>query len=153
MSMGIVCLTSCQQNTKMVFFNYFIIIYGIHCFIHNLQWVQNTAACLLTQTIKHKHITFILRPLHWIPVAHRIQLKILLFVYRPLHDQAPTYLSDLLRVPQDARVTRSPFQTRLVQNHHCMCAFSAPCLWNKLPHYIRNSSSFLFSFCFFSRQS
>ncbi len=42
------------------------------------------------------HITPILRILHWLPIKFRIDFKILLFIYKSLHDLAPIFLSELL---------------------------------------------------------
>ncbi len=61
-----------------------------------LQMVQNAAARLLTGAKKHEHITPILASLHWLPVSFRIQLKILLIVFKALNGQAPSYISDLI---------------------------------------------------------
>ena len=44
--------------------------------VRKLQYVQNSAARLLTGSIKHEHITRVLRDLHWLPVHERIRFKI-----------------------------------------------------------------------------
>ncbi len=64
--------------------------------IDRLQLVQNAAARFLHNSHKSTHITPILRILHWLPIQFRIDFKILLFVYKSLHDLAPIYLSELL---------------------------------------------------------
>ncbi len=64
--------------------------------IDRLQLVQNAAARFLHNSRKSTHITPILRILHWLPIKFRIDFKILLFVYKSLHDLAPIYLSELL---------------------------------------------------------
>jgi len=44
-----------------------------------LQSVQNAAACLITGTRRHDHITPVLRDvLHWLPVQHRVDYKLAL---------------------------------------------------------------------------
>ena len=63
---------------------------------NRLQLVQNTAARVLTRTRKYDHISPILATLHWLPVAFRIDFKILLFVFKSRNDLAPSYISDLL---------------------------------------------------------
>ncbi len=64
--------------------------------LSGLQLVQNSAARFLTKTRKRESITPVLVGLHWLPIEYRIQLKILLFVYKSLTGLAPNYLSDLL---------------------------------------------------------
>ncbi|CAL9708038.1 unnamed protein product [Knipowitschia caucasica] len=46
--------------------------------LQKLQYVQNSAARLLTQTRSREHITPVLQKLHWLPVKQRIHFKILL---------------------------------------------------------------------------
>ena len=50
------------------------------CVIRKLQGLQNAAAQMITGTRKFDHITPILRELHWLPVAQRIQYKIAILV-------------------------------------------------------------------------
>ena len=71
-----------------------------------LQAVQNAAARLLTRSNKRSHITLILRSLHWLPVAYRIQFKITL-TYRALHGETPAYVADLIHPYTSARPLRS----------------------------------------------
>ena len=79
-----------------------------------LQRVQNAAAKLVTKSKKHDHVTPILRELHWLPIEHRIQYKILLMAYKALHNKAPTYLKDLIQVSSKDRTLRSNDQLLLV---------------------------------------
>lgn len=72
-----------------------------------LQKVQNAAARVVTRTKRHEHITPVLIQLHWLPVAQRIQYKILLTTFRALHGLSPNYLAELLTVYQPARSLRS----------------------------------------------
>jgi len=46
--------------------------------LKKLQYVQNTAARIVTQTYKFAHITPVLLDLHWLPAGYRIVFKILL---------------------------------------------------------------------------
>ena len=62
--------------------------------IDRLQLVQNSAARILTKTSKRVHITPVLASLLWLPVALRIDFKILLLVFKALNGLAPSYLSD-----------------------------------------------------------
>ncbi len=51
--------------------------------INKLQMVQNAAARVLTRTRKYDHISPVLSTLHWLPIKHRIDLKILLIIIKP----------------------------------------------------------------------
>ncbi len=64
--------------------------------INKLQMVQNAAARVLTRTRKYDHISPVLSTLHWLPIKHRIDLKILLITYKALNGLTPHYLSELL---------------------------------------------------------
>lgn len=50
-----------------------------------LQYVQNSAARLLTRTSRRSHITPVLETLHWLPVAYRVKFKILVQTGSYLH--------------------------------------------------------------------
>ncbi len=63
--------------------------------IARLQLVQNAAARFLKGQRQFDHVTPILKALHWLPVHHRIEFKILLFVFKSINNLAPSYLSDL----------------------------------------------------------
>ena len=68
------------------------ILCGISDFLlRRLQAVQNTAARLITGSLRFDHITPILRQLHWLPVRRRISFKLATQVYRALH-LSPSYL-------------------------------------------------------------
>ncbi len=61
--------------------------------IKKLQMVQNAAARVLTRTRTYDHITPVLATLHWLPIKHRIDFKILLITYKALNGFAPQYLT------------------------------------------------------------
>ncbi len=63
--------------------------------INKLQMVQNTAARVLTRTRKYDHISPVMSTLHWLPIKHCIDLKIVLITYKALNGLAPQYLSEL----------------------------------------------------------
>ena len=118
--------------------------------IYKLQLLQNSAARLITRTRKYEHITPVLRELHWLPVYSRIHFKILLFVYKILHNQAPAYLSDLIMVKETpVRVLRSapapgvpvlkPVDYEQKHFGYRSFSFATPTLWNVLPDEIRLS--------------
>ena len=114
--------------------------------INRLQRIQNSAARLVTLSRKCVHITPVLQNLHWLPVSQRIVFKVLLFTYKILHDEAPSYLSDLINVHEPLRTTRSSstiklFEPSYKQEHYGERAFSvaAPKLWNELPEILRQA--------------
>ncbi|XP_016087113.1 WD repeat-containing protein 26-like [Sinocyclocheilus grahami] len=82
-------------------------LWNVQLSIARLQIVQNDAARLLTRAKKTNHITPILASLNWLPVHFRIQFKILLFVFKALNGQAPSYLTDLLTPLSSSRSLRS----------------------------------------------
>ena len=112
--------------------------------LDRLQYIQNSAARVLTRTRPWQHITPTLKRLHWLPVMFRIRYKLLLLTYKALHALAPSYLSDLLKDYTPERNLRSadqglltvpPSKKRTLGDR----AFSvaAPTLWNSLPLAIR----------------
>jgi hypothetical protein len=116
--------------------------------IKRLQKVQNTAARILTRTRKYDHITHVLKSLHWLPVAKRIEFKINFITYKCLNDQAPEYLSELISVYNPPRSLRSTDQnllsvppTRLKTYGDRAFSKAAPTLWNNLPEDIRRATS------------
>ena len=117
--------------------------------IDMLQKAQNSAARVLTKTSKRAHISPILRELHWLPVQQRITFKVLVFVFKLLHDtDAPQYLATLLTHHIPTRSLRSslsykPLVVPRTATKAGDRAFStmAPKLWNSLPDDIRISTS------------
>ena len=72
------------------------LLYGVlKTTLNRLQCIQNTAARIITRS-RYDHITLVLKELHWIPVAHRVDFKILVPTYKVLHNQSPIYVKDLL---------------------------------------------------------
>jgi hypothetical protein len=90
--------------------------------------------------------------LHWLPVKHRVLFKILLIVYKALHELAPKYICDLLTRKQDCCYSlRSDMQGLLEVpdtfgktsgDRDRTFATAGPFLCNSLPLDIRASSSF-----------
>ncbi|XP_062411322.1 uncharacterized protein LOC134101632 [Sardina pilchardus] len=105
--------------------------------LHRLQLIQNSAARIITCSKSTSHITPSLMQLHWLPVAYRINFKVLLLAYKSLNNNAPTYLTDLLEVYTPAHPLRSSSAGLLRVPEVNLCtlgerAFSyiAPRLWN-----------------------
>jgi hypothetical protein len=111
-----------------------------------LQLVQNAAARLLFGKRKYESITPTLISLHWLPVKYRIDFKILLFVFKSVHNEAPQYLSDLLHRHAQPRSLRSANsgllqvpRTRLKNRGDRAFSAIGPKLWNGLPAHIRTA--------------
>ena len=114
------------------------------------QRIQNIAAKVVLGRHKHESATEALRDLHWLPIRQRCKFKLLLQVYKSLHNQAPSYLRDLLVLHTPARITRSA-----VSNEMCLVvpyterktfaarsfSVAGPRYWNQLPNYIKMSES------------
>ena len=57
--------------------------------LDRLQCVMNAAARMLCGAGKYSHVTGLIRDrLHWLPVAHRIQFKLCLMMYKAMHGLA-----------------------------------------------------------------
>ena len=113
-----------------------------------LQVVQNSAARLLTRTHRRTHITPILASLHWLPIAFRVDFKILLITYKALHGLAPAYITELLSPYQTNRPLRSSDkallavpESRLKMKGDRAFSITAPRLWNSLPLELRTAES------------
>ena len=116
--------------------------------IKRLQLIQNHAARILTRTRKHDHITEVLKNLHWLPVAARIDYKVLLLTYKALNDCAPIYIQEMLKLRENQRSLRSSDKllldmpkTRLKTVGDKSFSVYAPKVWNKLPFDIKSSHS------------
>ncbi|XP_029957253.1 uncharacterized protein LOC115395750 [Salarias fasciatus] len=87
--------------------------------LNKLQYIQNSAARLLTHTRSREHITPVLHKLHWLPVPQRIHFKLLLITFRALHHLAPPYLTDLLHLHTPSRSLRSSSSTSTLLSLPC----------------------------------
>jgi len=132
--------------------------------IDKLQWIQNTAARIVTRTKRSDHISPVLKDLHWLPVRLRINFKILLLTYKSLHGLAPLYLSELIQPYKPTRSLRSQSKHLLVKTKTKLVNFgdrafsaAAAVLWNDLPTKVKEADSlerfknllktYLFTFC------
>ena len=70
--------------------------------LDRLQKIQNAAAKVILQLSKFDHITPAFVDLHWLPLKFRVQFKLLLTVYKSLHNQAPDYINDLLSLKTES---------------------------------------------------
>ena len=75
--------------------------------LQQLQYVQNSAARLITKTGHSEHITPVLKSLHWLPIEQRIKFKVLLLTYKAMNGLAPIYLQELIMPHNPTRTLRS----------------------------------------------
>ena len=115
--------------------------------MRQLQYIQNAAAQVLTRTRKYDHISPVLRSLHWLPVAQRIDFKTAQLVYKSLHGLAPKYISDMFEPYEPTRILRTSGRGLLlvlrVRTKQGEAAFQvyAPKIWNSLPEDVRQVSA------------
>jgi hypothetical protein len=121
--------------------------------LHRLQLIQNAAARAIFPSLRrHDHISPILRKLHWLPVNQRITYKIAVLTFKILHNNQPSYLSDLLCEHVPMRHLRSSGKFLLAvprvtsANGRRSFSYAAPTVWNSLPQSLRATTSFSF-FC------
>ena len=128
------------------------LLYGLPKYqLDKLQRIQNAAARLVWQESKYCHITPLLRSLHWLPVRHRIDFKILLLTYKAIMGLAPIYIKELVTVKQQGKYSLRSNSGLLLQPPSFKSsvtlgdrsfAVAAPKLWNSLPLSVRNRASF-----------
>jgi len=115
--------------------------------IGRLQRLQNSAARVVLNLRKYDHITPALRQLHWLPVKYRIQFKVILIVYKALHNMAPKYIKDMLvtkttgpyRLRSDSAIMLRVPRFKCVTFGRRAFAINAPMLWNSMPCDIRQA--------------
>ena len=127
------------------------LLYGLPTVhLNKLQRVQNAAARLISNTSRFDHITPTLINLHWLPVKHRIDFKLLLIVFKALHGPAPDYLIELIKIKSPCNynirsnrefLLEQPSVKTLVTLGDRSFTSAAPVLWNSLPSYIREANS------------
>ena len=115
------------------------LLYGVNkSVINKLQKVQNAAARLVSMRRKHESVSDVIANLHWLRVEARIIFKLLVTVYKSLHNMSPECIIDLVDVKDNARCL---LVLKHYQSVHARKSFSyiAPKLWNNLPGHIRLS--------------
>ena len=113
--------------------------------IAKLQRLQNAAARVVLGLKRWDHITPALQELHWLPVKFRVQFKILLIVFKALHNMAPAYIQDMITENKYERYSlRTCHQGKLVVPRFKRVtlgkrafAVHGPMLWNTLPNELR----------------
>ena len=106
-----------------------------------LEWLFTLRNLIISHPLSPTYIGF--------QVTFRVQFKLLLFVYKSLHNQSPSYINDLLSLKPAANyaLCSSAQSLLFVPKVNCSTlgdrafAHAAPVLWNSLPLTIRTSSS------------
>lgn len=86
----------------------------------------------------------LVKSLHWPPVQHRINLKIMLIVHKALNGLAPQYMTDLLTEYSPNRPLRTIGACRLTvprirsRSSEGGFGYFGPAVWNKLPDDLRS---------------
>ena len=118
---------------------------------NRLQSLINTAVRLITGTKKYDHINPVLRNLHWLKIDERIDYKVLLLVFKRLHNEGLAYLSkdfemlsnipgkQKLRSANSLKVVTSKSKLKIVEKKYFYV--TGPTLWNNLPEKLRFSVS------------
>ncbi len=116
--------------------------------IKPLQMIQNAAVRLVFNELKRAHVTPLFISLHWLPVAARIKLKILMLAYITTTGSATAYFHSLIWIYIPSRSLRSASERRLVvpsqrgsKSLSRTFSFTVPGWWNELPTPIRNAGS------------
>ena len=113
--------------------------------------VQNSAARLVFEESKFCHITPPRRSLHWLPVKHRIDFKVLLLTLKVIYVLTLPYISQLISVKDtsgeyslrsnNSILLNFPTSKSVTMLGDQSFYMAAPKLWNDLPLFIRNISS------------
>ena len=94
-----------------------VIVYYMVCLsaiLTSCREFKTQAARLVVMHRKFCHITPVIRQLHWLPVSFRINFKILLLTFKAIHELAPSYINDLVKLePWNSRF-RLRFNGRLL---------------------------------------
>ena len=104
-----------------------------------LQRVQNALARVVSGTARRDHIRPVLKELHWLPVAQRVQYKVAVITHKVLSTRQPQYLADIVTEYKPSRQLRSSSQYKLAahstNNRLGERAFScsSAAVWNDLP--------------------
>jgi hypothetical protein len=117
--------------------------------IQKLQRVQNALARVVSGARKFDHIKPILRELHWLPVAQRVQYKVALITHKVLNTGQPHYLNSLMTEYKPTRQLRSENKRQLSKPSGLTSTAglrtftrASEAVWNKLPEDIRISADF-----------
>ena len=114
--------------------------------------IVHSAARLVCSTPRFNHITPVLFSLHWLPVAYRIEFKILVLTFKAIYQLAPSYICNLVRLKEKCKYQLRSSEELLLQLPMGKTKktlgdrsfqIAAPSLWNSLPASVRDIDNFL----------
>ena len=118
------------------------VLYGISDrLLHRLEMVQRSAARVVLRLRRgdRRSMTAALKQLHWLPGKYRIEYKMLVIVFRSLHERTPAYIASLITPYVSRRALRSADRALLVVPRHNLERYgrrsfsrAGPTLWNAL---------------------
>ena len=104
--------------------------------VQKLQLLQNSAACLLSKTGRYEHII----PITYLKPWYKIYFKIIILTYKLLHELAPLFIHNMLKIYHPTKIPKSPgsnllltLQVRFKTFSHRSFQYAASTLW-KLRH-------------------
>ena len=104
------------------------------------EMVQRAAARVVLCIVRRDHriMTAALSELHWLPIAQRIECKVLTLMHGAVHNGTPQYLSDRISTFRSESQSLAVVP-RINLEHYGRRAFSCagPTLWNALPLNLR----------------
>ena len=112
---------------------------------------MNQAAKLVLRKGRYDSATEAMKTLHWLPIKHRSDFKIACLVHKALYGLAPPYLTELIQVQSETRVTRATSgggvrlqvpRTKRKTFWERSFAAAGPIIWNSLPVHIRTDSDY-----------
>jgi hypothetical protein len=113
--------------------------------IQKLQRVENALARVVSGTRKFDHFKTVLRELHWLPVAQRVQYEVALITHKVLYTRQPHYLKRLITDYKPTRQLRSEngLKPSGLTSTAGLQTFTRTleAVWNKLPEDIRISAN------------
>lgn len=114
------------------------LFYGLNsATISKLQRVQNCAARLVLRKSNLGSLDSIFLEFHWLKVRQRILYKILLIMYKCIHDRAPDSLSHSSYAESDRLMKLRETKVKTAYGDRAF-SHAGPKLWNLLPYDIRN---------------
>ena len=80
-----------SQEGNVVYSGSLLLRLCVSLLLRKLPMVENSAARLITGTLRRDHITSVLFSLHRLTVRQRMEFKLFLLVFRAVHHRCPVY--------------------------------------------------------------
>jgi len=132
-------------HSKVDYCNSLFLNLNPRCQLDRLQLIINSAARAdVSKTPRYRHISPILKSLHWLKIDQRIKYKVLSLTYKTLQSQKPSYLYSFLNLQPNTStrsstvitLQRPPVNSRLKITDRSF-TYHDPTLWNSLPKDLR----------------